>query len=507
MPTYQFNTQNHLRIWFSNNRDIFLNEENQLRMVRFRQKNPRANLTFVYSSKLLNPEGQEKLKTFCTQHKITPLDFDTALLAECIDEFDKNIYQIAKKELDAYILQKGGNLAAASDLTRLIAPLLVIGTYSDFDTNINVDQLPDVQEVAGPLLLNLGTINGMFVDQHIYINNDIIGVTTKNGQINPDAKELLQRIQKEVIKIYSEGAHKTLERFSHIKPHPQSIIIDYYQQKFFDILFEEQPDIGITDFRFFLDKLTRNIFNAFRMLQRENLQLIAEDIHNRELVSKLISALLNLANDDFPVEFTSNEQDIIKRAFINHIKSSFNSVFDSLRELMLIPGMMSPKAAADIATICQCLKTIDDPDECFRVVQLILAGGSTRILFLKDSVTLFSGPFLFARTLLGGSHPVKHRELSFEKNNLFECFNSGSSLKLGSDPEVLSDRDSKPQDRCCDVSWLSIGQELIQKRENKMQHAAKTIQKAWKDHLFMTKDEPLDGPVVTTPPRAPRSGV
>ena len=489
MPSYQFNTQNHLRIWFSGKKDVFLNDENQLRMVRFRQKNPRANMTFVYSSKMLSAEAHEKLKRFCTLHNFTPLDFDTTLPTECVDQVDKDMYRIAKTERDAYMKEEGGNLAAASDLTRLITPLLVRGTYSDFDTNIEAGSLPEIQEIVAPILLNIGSIKqlvrGFIPNESPLINNDIIGVSTRAGQIDPAAKDLLQRVQKTVIKVYADGAVESLKRALTIPfASARSTLLQYYTMGFFSNLFKEHPDISITDFRLFLDKSTQNIFSSFRLIQTGDLLKVIRWLASG-LQYKLISALNNHANDDFPIDFSPEEQDLIKRAYANDLKLCLKQKIDLL-------SYINPEQVPLLTASYQKLKTIDDPDECYRLSQLSVTG--TRNILLQESVTVFSGPLLLARSLMQGRQPFSYQEMSFDGNHLFEHFNSGQSVKLGTSIKVMQDKFNKDPSRACDISWLSAGQEKIQHREDKMQHAAKTIQHAWKIHRKNIEDKPSDAP-------------
>lgn len=488
MPFYQFGTQNHLRIWFSGKKDVFLNEENQLRMVRFREKNPRANVTFVYSSKMLSDETHEKLKSFCRRHHFTPLDFDTALLDECFNQVDKDLYQLAKTELDAYIRHEGGNLAAASDLTRFITPLLVKGTYSDFDTTIDVGSLQDIIEVKAPMLLDIGSVEVSHrfgaVSESPLINNDIIGVATKDGLIDPAARALLQEIQENLLKVYHEGASNTLKRLSKTtRVAAESPLIQYYNAGIFNLLFKERPDISITDFRLFLDKATKNIFNAFRLLTTEEIEQAKARL-DEGLSEKLFSALSNIDHDNFPIDFSPKEQVLIKKAYINMMKIGLRDTIDALRST-------EPQQAALVNISFQQIKEIDDPDECFRLLQLSVT--ASRTVFLRDSVTIFSGPLLLADTLLSKS-PILFREVSFDWNHLFEHFHSGQSFKLGSSVEVFQDRMCKSVGTVCDISWLSTGQEAMQNREDKMQDAAKTIQRMWKRHVRNIEDQPPANP-------------
>ncbi len=492
MPKYQFNTQNHVRIWFSGNPNEFLNDENQLRMVKFRQKNPRAKMTFIYSSSMLNAEAMEKLKVFCTKQHFTPLDFDTELLAECIEQIDLDMHKTAKMELDAYINQKGGNLAAASDIGRLIAPLLIRGTYSDFDTNIEVEALPDIVDSNGPMLLDIGSLVHSQFEMSFEVplmNNDIIGIAMDDNGIDPAAKDQLRLIQGGILATYNQGALKTLKQLSNSQLSAGSPLVQLYKMRFFSILFELNPDINITDFRMFLDKSTRNIFSAFRIVQPEEYYTITEGL-DKQLLTRLGGALENMTNEDFPEDFTLEEQAIIKRAYVDILKSGLKQISKALLSI-------SPVQAASIGDAYNTIKDIDDPEECYRLLQLPATGQRTALL--KDSVVLFSGPMQILSTLLQGesladvltseekSRPYKM--MSFDGNNLFDNFNSGQSLRLGSNVQMFQSKLTGVENngKTNDMSWMSQGQELIRKREDKLHDAARIIQTTWKNHLEKIK--------------------
>ncbi|MDF1683853.1 MAG: glycosyltransferase family 88 protein [Legionellaceae bacterium] len=492
MAKYLFNTQNHMRIWFSGNPDVFLNDENQLRLVQFRQKNPRANMTFLYSSSMLSANTVEDLRVFCEKQNFTPLDFDTDLLAECCEQTDIELHQIAKTELDAYVTQQGGNLAAASDITRLITPLLARGTYSDFDTNITVESLPDIMEVDGPVLLDIGSVRqlimGIIPSEVPLINNDIIGVSMQDGEFNPVAKELINYLQQKVITAYRQDVLTTFSQLSDNPLMASSMLTQYFKLKFFDELFKQVPHMSVTDFRLSLDKSTRNIFSSFRLMRSEDRAALTQGL-DEALDRKMQIALENMSNEDFPDEILPEEQAVIRETYLRNLKSSLQQ---SVTALLAI----SPQQAEALNVQYSLIKNNDNPEECYQLLQSQASG--LRASLLIGSVTLFSGPMQLAVAVQDLSFlevsdderaSISFKELSFDRSHLFENFNSGQSFRLGTSAEVVqSSMTAEKTGTVCDLSWIPQGKEFIHKREEKLHAAAQTIQKKWGGVLNAIKD-------------------
>lgn len=148
--TWWLNTKKHYKIWFSNDPDTFLGMENQVRFIRAIEKNPNASFGFVYSSAKLSNQACAKLKIFCEQYKITPLDFDKEIPDLLKHDSDKEIYQIAKQEMQS----KEGSLASASDCTRILIPVIEkLGIYSDFDVVVNFSTKPERIAVKYPVIM------------------------------------------------------------------------------------------------------------------------------------------------------------------------------------------------------------------------------------------------------------------------------------------------------------------------------------------------------------------
>lgn len=151
----------HVKIWFSKDRSSFMNAENQLRLVKFRHDNPDATLTLIYASTLLNDTAVGQLKSFCDRHKFRALDFSTELNIKISPStsptnIDRKLYEIAKTELAAVSHHNTGNLAAASDIIRLLNCVRELGIYTDCDVKVSLAKnAPTTIEVQSPLVFNI----------------------------------------------------------------------------------------------------------------------------------------------------------------------------------------------------------------------------------------------------------------------------------------------------------------------------------------------------------------
>lgn len=472
MPEFQFNTQNHIRIWFSRDPANFLNDENQLRLVRFRHINPNATLTLIYSSLMLNDIAKEKLKSFCSKHNFIPLDFDEELINECIDSQDKTLYELAKDELDAFNKKEGGSLAAASDMVRLIAPLLAKGTYSDFDTNINVKALSPITPINAPIIFNLGSIKA---DNDLVLplfNNDIMGVATVDGVIHPDAKVQLQAIQHKIINNYQSPVLEILNEIVASGLYLKNPLILYFSAKRFDIFISQTSEITVIKFRSYLNKLSKNVFSTLRVV---DFPTLTGELSS-ELKNKLQTALCDFTNEDFPNNFSPDEKSKIMDAWVKLEKEPFKQVLSNPWLLLFLPNNELQQIISKYNTI----KDIHNPDDLHKsLIQLSPLGMMNQ--FLKDSVCLFSGPFAIQRLI--PTMPWTLQQMSFEGNNLFDNYNSNQSLRLDSTFEKLQEMNGHSEfGIACDASWLPQGYEQVKKREIKLHHAARQIQSFWRKH-------------------------
>lgn len=142
-----FNTKKHYKIWFTEVPQIFLDIENQLRFIKTVNANPGITFTFIYSSKCLNSSAIQNLQSFCARFKIIPIDFDTELSSLLEHDNDKVLYDLAKNEITRTLNHTGGSFACASDIIRLIVPVVAkYGIYGDFEPRLNFSKSPEVIE-------------------------------------------------------------------------------------------------------------------------------------------------------------------------------------------------------------------------------------------------------------------------------------------------------------------------------------------------------------------------
>lgn len=476
MTNYWFNTQNHVRIWFSGQRDTFLNVENQLRFVHFREKNPTAKIVFLYSSSLLQPEAIDAMKDFCKQHHLTPLDFDTELLAECTDPADLALHEIARMELDRYRIKQGGNLAAASDAARLISKLLQKGTYSDFDTQVHVDKIDNVVKIKGPMLFNR-LVKTTLNRQTSICNNDIIGIaTTDEGEIDPSALKILQGFQENIIATYHQNMVNRLIILSIGAHASNSELLSLFNRGYFIRFLQKNPQAKVIDLRQYFEKSTQSIFGALTMRPLKLLPYIFKnmdpDLLNR-LDDALNIAMQDLNYDDFPDSFSAAEQHVIKAFYMNYAR---NELLYSIRALD------KQHSAQSIAALKRSVKVISNYSDLEKAHALMQSTEvSVRDKILLESVTLFSGPIALEMQFAKLDRSLKNT-MSFVDNNLLTHFYSEQIWDVFTPEEIAQlQLTYKKIDSYADLSWIQSGQNRIKEREAKLHQAASIIQAGWKN--------------------------
>lgn len=187
---YQYNPKLHVKIWLSNNPNVFMNLENQIRLIEMREKNPNDTIHLVYDSKLLAKYSVNMLHEFCKEHQIISIDAHTidALLQS---DNERKLYKFYKEEICN--LKMGGNLAVASDILRWLSPVFKKGTYTDFDFPIDTSTLPQFITTEMPILLNIGSLK-MGRKEFILANNDFVAIIDAIA-----AKKEIERVQSGLI--------------------------------------------------------------------------------------------------------------------------------------------------------------------------------------------------------------------------------------------------------------------------------------------------------------------
>ncbi len=257
-PEYLFNPHRHVKIWLSKNKDQFLNQENQLRLVKMRADNPKDEINLVYSGALLSEQARQDLEFFCKKHAIKPVCIEEDVIPKCKNNInEQKLIKLYQDEITS--LDNGGNLAAASDILRWLSPIYSLGTYSDLDVSIHTKQAPPEKVVSSPLLLNIGSMKGMHSLEALVYNNDIISVVdpkSASDQIeaiqrtmihNCESEQCFQsaidRMQENIQKITGENVSSSEEMFLSVlngikknyqiknMPHLRSVIQDLTNTK------------------------------------------------------------------------------------------------------------------------------------------------------------------------------------------------------------------------------------------------------------------------------------
>lgn len=203
---YLYNPHRHVKIWFSNNRSVFMNDENQMRLIEMRYKNPKDSINLVYDSSLLDGKALSDLSQFCHEYSISTIDsaqFDSVLKTDR----ERTLYEYYKDEINH--LNDGGNLAVASDIIRWLSPVYLRGAYTDFDVPVDTSKLSEQFLVNSPLVMNIGSLK--IRDKEVILsNNDYIAVVDPTG-----ALEYIEQIQDGFIKVLSSYANDFIEKTEH----------------------------------------------------------------------------------------------------------------------------------------------------------------------------------------------------------------------------------------------------------------------------------------------------
>ena len=187
---YLFNPHRHVKIWLSASADIFLPLINQLRLIQFRQKNPSAELAFIFDATLLSHDAITQCFRFCDQYQIKAYDAQE-LIKRCASAEEIQLRSLYIDEIQH--LDKGGNLGSASDKLRLLSPIYQLGTYTDFDVFLQTEGLPAMIEVQQPLLLHISSYAPHHSSTHefISVNNDCLIIADERA-----ALPLIREIQR-----------------------------------------------------------------------------------------------------------------------------------------------------------------------------------------------------------------------------------------------------------------------------------------------------------------------
>lgn len=203
MTRHIYNPHRHVKIWLSKDPSVFMNFENQTRLIEMRLQNPDDKIHLIYDATLLNESALEQLNHFCNEHHIIPVDADS-FDKQTFSENELKLYDYYKDEITH--LEEGGNLAVASDILRWIKDVYELGTYTDLDVPVNTSHLPVSITVDAPLLLNIGSLQTRG-KEIILSNNDYIAVVDPNK-----ATDQIEKIQTGILNVLEQYDNDFIEK-------------------------------------------------------------------------------------------------------------------------------------------------------------------------------------------------------------------------------------------------------------------------------------------------------
>ncbi|MDP3267857.1 MAG: glycosyltransferase family 88 protein [Legionella sp.] len=451
MP-YNFNPHRHVKIWLSKDKDVFLNLENQIRLVKMRDINPDDEINLIYDGHLLSPKALEDLNAFCTRYNIVPKNIHTDVFPLCQTDKERQLIEIYKDEMAH--LDKGGNVAVGSDILRWLKPVYELGTYSDFDVHVDTSTLPKTISVEKPILLNIGSSIFNIHTDTILINNDRIAV------------------------VHSEDA------LAHIEKIQQAICDNCSKQQSSGTNFIEQY---LTNSEKQLSQIIKPQDAALQMILDPNYKILRK-------LEKLSRGKTQREVRKEIIDSTANNLTFSKLTLTDKEKS-FSGLSDKIiiseaAELLIDTNFMAQIFSAPKKRNSS-IKPLSPQEKVTK------ARKEYRMAMLKNSVIQTSGPgavqSLFKLYYDKERIDVEVAPFSFSKYDLTNAFNSENSAPLH---VTQNDLNSKLQvseiGKCNDLSWLEEGQNAIANREQtirKVQSLAHTLPKRISAHITKIENQ------------------
>ncbi|MGD9592899.1 MAG: glycosyltransferase family 88 protein, partial [Candidatus Berkiella sp.] len=382
------------------------------------------------SSKCLTQASIEALNTFCQNVGIDPIDFDTTVQALLTDDQDKQIYALAKSEIEHTLNDSGGNLAAASDCARTLLPLVSqCGLYSDFDVKLNFSKAPSVVKVYSPVVLT-STYYHNFIGNAGYpvANNDFLGFTYDSddlSQLNPQAIKDLRKMQ------------------SHILSHYNNITPD----SFFDV----KPDFDCEEDPLSLETLSEHLLHKYFEM---NPKATIFDI--RKFIETLTIDFVTTHCKALPPNFNTLSLDVIKWQ-------------------MYLASVMRTGPGACCALFSEFL------DVKFKAMNVEVA---RPMYFSFDSKKCYhSTQTLISPQGKWRDYCAKCEKYGYKCNNLHHYVESKQTDVQGY-KRMMAENNPLEVDigKFCDISWTKIGADNQQKRSQKITKAANTIVSAYREY-------------------------
>ena len=195
--TYKYDPHAHIKVWLSNNPEVFMNFENQTRMIEMREKNPSDAMYLVYDARLLDNKAQQELAEFCEENSITALDANSEkFTCNLSTESEKELYKFYKDEIEN--LKKGGNLGVASDILRWLPSCYRLASYTDLDVPLDTKNFSTSVNVDAPILINVGSLKLFGKQETLIALNEFIAVVDEEkarGMIEKVHEGMLSKLR------------------------------------------------------------------------------------------------------------------------------------------------------------------------------------------------------------------------------------------------------------------------------------------------------------------------
>ncbi|MFT4059119.1 MAG: glycosyltransferase family 88 protein [Legionella sp.] len=418
-PKYNYNPHRHTKIWLSNNPNLFLNLENQIRLIKMREQNPDDIIHLIYDSSLLAVKAVDELNIFCAENNIIPLDADL-FTPQLLSTKQCQLYEFYKDEIRH--LKEGGNLAVASDILRWLYPVYKNGTYADFDFPITTSALPETIEVESPLLLNIGSLK-LGKKEFILSNNDFVAIVDHEA-----AKDMIERVQ--------QGLLNRLTKYD-------TDFVQKTEKKLQDNFFNRN-----------LLKLMRNRSETFYISK-------SKDIHKPSITSRALRKYVREIMSDKSkfLEFSRKNTEETHADIIQRLRE------DLKKQCTLVKRLFFSKEYTEIK------ETLRQDNEFF----LHYLMNKELNLYIKSIIVCTTGPIQISNALFKDyvvdipTFAAKIQPLSFNHYHLQKSFRSQNSIPMHESILGMMRFLGANEGEVNDSSWLESGQILQEQRVKKLE--------------------------------------
>ena len=421
--TYYYNPHSHVKIWLSKKRSVFMNTENQGRLIEMREQNPNDLIHLIYDSSLLDEKAHAELVVFCNENNITAVDADDDSFKQQLHTSnEQTLYDFYKDEIEH--LDEGGNVAVASDILRWLRPSYTLGTYTDLDVALDTSALPETITVDAPLLLNIGSL--------------------KLGQ-----KEMVIALN-EYIAVVDETAAKTQIEQVHAGLISK---LGHYDTNYIE---ETERELGGDSFfyRTFLSYM-KNRAEALYIEKSKLLHPNATTISSRELRAYLNTLM---SDKDSYLNFNRQSADESRDAIIKRLRN------DLQQQLGLVKWLFFRHESHEISKV---LSQSDDDVLAYLMKK-------EHSLYLKSIVICTTGPIEIANSLFNG-YVLSPKEInrkallaSFKRYELQTAFQSKNVIPMHENIFNMLQFLGADVGELNDSSWLEEGIKLQDIRQKKL---------------------------------------